>query len=433
MRSVLRFMTRSLLLVLVCGVGTALGASSAAERALVKRVQAQQDSSIALLEEIVNINSGTMNFAGVRRVADVLRPRFEALGFKVRWEDGAPFGRAGHLIAEHPGRGRHVLLIGHLDTVFEPSHPFQRFERVDAQTVRGPGTSDMKGGLVVALAALTALKETKALDGMHITVAMMGDEEDSGRPISLARASLVAAAKAADVAIGLENGADDPKTALTARRGYTGWQIDVKARSAHSSQIFTDEVGVGAIYELARILHSFYEELHGEELLTFNPGLIAGSTQLNFDPKTLHAETFGKDNIVAPVAVATGDLRTISSEQLERTKERMRKIVAASLPGASATIAFSDGGVPMPPTAGNRELLAMYDAVSRDLGFGPVTAVDPRRAGAADISYVADQVEMAIDGIGLLGHGNHTPDEVADLRTFPIQSQRLAVLLLRLE
>jgi glutamate carboxypeptidase len=433
MQFVLRSLrTVSILFVLLCGVGTALGAPSSAERALVKRVQAQQDSSIALLEEIVDINSGTMNFAGVRRVADVLRPRFEALGFKVRWEDGAAFGRAGHLIAEHPGRGRHVLLIGHLDTVFEPSHPFQRFERVDAQTVRGPGTSDMKGGLVVALAALTALKEMKALDGMHITMVMMGDEEDSGRPLALARAALVAAAKAADVAIGLENGADDPKTALTARRGYTGWQIDVKARSAHSSQIFTDEVGAGAIYELARILHTFYEELHGEELLTFNPGLIAGSTQLNFDPKVLHAETFGKDNIVAPVAVATGDLRTISSEQLERTKERMRKIVAASLPGASATITFSDGGVPMPPTEGNRKLLSMYDAVSRDLGFGPVTAVDPRRAGAADISYAADYVEMAIDGIGLLGHGNHTPDEVADLRTFPIQSQRLAVLLLRL-
>jgi len=432
MRSVLRLVTR-FLLVLVCGMGTALAAPSAAERALVKRVQAQQDSSIALLEEIVNINSGTMNFAGVRRVADVLRPRFEALGFTVRWENGAAFGRAGHLIAEHPGRGRHVLLIGHLDTVFEPNHPFQRFQRVDAQTVSGPGTSDMKGGLIVALAALTALKETKALDGMHITMLMIGDEEDSGRPIEAARASLVAAAKAADVAIGLENGADDPKTALTARRGYTGWQIDVKARSAHSSQIFTDEVGAGAIYELARILHTFYDELHGEELLTFNPGLIAGSTQLNFDPKVLHAETFGKDNIVAPVAVATGDLRTISTEQLERTKERMRKIVAASLPGAASTITFSDGGVPMPPSDGNRKLLSMYDAVSRDLGFGPVTAVDPRRAGAADISYAAPYVEMAIDGIGLLGHGNHTPDEVADLRTFPIQSERLAVLLLRLK
>ncbi len=428
----MRFVSALLCVVGVSAAGLASAAPSGAERAVVKRVEAQQEGSIALLEQLVNVNSGTMNFAGVRRVADLLRPHFEALGFEVRWEDGSAFGRAGHLIAERPGRGRHILLIGHLDTVFEPDHPFQRFERVDAQTVRGPGTSDMKGGLVVALAALTALKQSKALDGMHITMVMTGDEEDSGRPLERARASLVEAAKAADVAIGLENGADDPKTALTARRGYTGWQIDVKARSAHSSQIFTDEVGAGAIYELARILHTFYEEMHGEELLTFNPGLIAGSTQVQFDPKLLRAEASGKDNIVAPVAVATGDLRTISAEQLARAQERMRKIVAASLPHTSATITFRDSYPPMPPTEGNRKLLTMYDAVSRDLGFGAVSAVDPRRAGAADISYVAGHVEMAIDGIGLLGSGNHTPDEVADLRTFQIQAQRLAVLLLRL-
>ena len=97
------------------------------------------------------------------------------------------------------------------------------------------------------------------------------------------------------------------------------------------------------------------------------------------------------------------------------------------------TITFDDSGPPMPPTAGNRKLLEMYDAVSRDLGFGAMTAVDPRRAGAADISYAADYVEMALDGVGLLGSGNHTPDEVADLRTLQIQAQRLAVVLLRLE
>jgi glutamate carboxypeptidase len=407
---------------------------SAVEQTMIRTVDAEQERTVSMLETWVNQNSGSLNSPGVEAVGRMLRAELEPLGFRVEWIDMKRAGRAGHIVARHKanGRGKRMLLIGHLDTVFEPNHPFQRFERIDAQTARGPGTSDMKGGLVVALAALTALKEAEALDGMHITIVMTGDEEDSGRPLSLARASLVEAAKAADVAIGLENGADDPKTALTARRGYTGWQIDVKARSSHSSQVFSEQVGAGAIYELARILHTFYEELHGEELLTFNPGLIAGSTQLNFDPKNLRAETFGKDNIVAPIAVATGDLRTISPEQLERTKERMQKIVAASLPHASATITFRDGYPPMPPTDGNRKLLEIYDAVSRDLGFGAVTAVDPRRAGAADVSFVAHEVEMAIDGIGLLGRGNHTPDEVADLRTFQIQSQRLAVLLLRL-
>src|SRR5678815_5234217 len=121
MRSVQALVIQSVLLTL-CLAGTAIAKPSAAERALVKRVQAQEQSSIALLEQIVNVNSGTLNFAGVRQVADLLRPHFEALGFKVRWEDGAAFGRAGHLIAEHPGPGRHVLLIGHLDTAVSYTH-----------------------------------------------------------------------------------------------------------------------------------------------------------------------------------------------------------------------------------------------------------------------------------------------------------------------
>ena len=406
------------------------------EKALVASVQASEDRSIALLEQLVNVNSGSMNFAGVRKVGDMLRPQFEALGFKVRWIDGAPFSRAGHLIAERAGKnvgkGRHILLIGHMDTVFEPNHPFQRFERVSDDIARGPGTADMKGGIVVALAALDALKQANVLDHLHITVVLHGDEEESGQPLELARAALIDAAKAADIAIGLENAADNPATAVTARRGYTGWQIDVQAKSAHSSQIFSKDIGAGAIYEVSRILNAFYEQLRNEPNLTFNPGLVAASTQVQFQPEPLHAEASGKDNIVAPVAVATGDIRALTTQQVSTTKERMQKIVDAHLPGTTAKITFTDGYPPMAPTAGNRRLLALYDAVSRDLGFGPVTAVDPRAAGAADISFAADHVDMAIDGLGLLGGGSHTPEEFADLRTFQIQAQRLAVLLLRL-
>lgn len=413
----------------------AAGAANPTEKKLTGLVQAEQERSVALLEEVVNVNSGTMNFAGVRKVGDIFRARFEALGFSVRWVDGAPFARAGHLVAQHKsskGRGPHLLLIGHLDTVFEPNHPFQRFERVDANTARGPGTADMKGGIVVALAALSALKQTKALDELNITVVLHGDEEDSGAPLDLARKTLIDAAKAADIAIGLENAADNPATAVTARRGYTGWQIKTTAKSAHSSQIFADDTGAGAIYELARILDGFYQQVRGDQYVTFNPGLIAGSTQLKFQAEPLQAELSGKDNIIAPQAIATGDLRTLSTQQLEETKERMRKIVADHLPQTSSQIEFTDTYPPMAPTAGNRRLLSMYDAVSRDLGFGPVTEVNPRNAGAADVSFAADHVDMAIDGLGLLGGGAHTPQEFADLRTLQIQAQRLAVLLFRL-
>lgn len=402
------------------------------EESLVAFVKADEPRAITLLEEIVNVNSGTMNLVGVRKVGDMLRPRFDTLGFTTKWVDGAAFGRAGHLVAERKGKGPHVLLIGHIDTVFEPNHPFQRFERVDRNIARGPGAADMKGGIVVGLTALGALKQANALDDLHITVVLHGDEEDSGAPLELARATLIEAAQAADIAIGLENADDDPATAVTARRSSGRWQLKVAARSAHSSQIFMDDTGAGAIYEMARILNAFYEELRSEQYLTFNPGLVIGSTQVEYTPEPLSASASGKDNIIAPEAIASGDLRAITPQQIKQTQERMRKIVAAHLPHTTAEITFHDGYPPMAPSDGNRRLLSMYDHVSRDLGFGPVAAVDPRRAGAADVSFAADHVEMAIDGLGLLGGGSHTAEEYADLRTFQIQAQRLAVLLYRL-
>ncbi len=424
---------RTLAALFLCALVTsAFAAPSSTERALVARIEREQEAAVRLLEQAVNINSGTMNFAGVRAVGDLFEPHFKALGFATRWVDGAAFGRAGHLIAERKGRGPHVLLIGHLDTVFEPTSPFQKFERVDANIAKGPGTADMKGGIVVALAALRALHEAQLLDRLHLTVVLHGDEEDAGTPLDAARKDLIDAAVAADIAIGLENAADDPKAAVTGRRSSSRWEVQVKGETAHSSRIFGDEVGAGAGYELARILNAFYTELRGDEFLTFSPGLIVAGAQLDFQSEPLQAKASGKDNIVVPQARASGDLRALSIAQREQTKERMRKIVAANLPKTSAQIEFQDSYPPMTPTDGNKKLLALYDAVSRDLGYGPVAAVNPRRAGAADVSFAADHVTMAIDGLGLLGGNAHTPDEFADLRTLQIQAQRLAVLLTRL-
>jgi glutamate carboxypeptidase len=429
----MKFCDCCLIALALCAMNvTTFAAGSNVERAIVADVQRQQDASIRILEQAVNINSGTMNFAGVLAVAKAFEPKFVALGLTTEWVDGQPFGRAGHLIARHKGRGKHVLLIGHLDTVFEPTSPFQRFERVDANTARGPGVSDMKGGIVVALAALQALKTAGRLDDMNLTIVLHGDEEDSGAPIELARKDLLAAAEAADIAIGLENAADDPKTAVTGRRSSSRWELTVTGTTSHSSRIFSSDVGAGAAYELARILKGFYDELGHEDFLTLSPGLVVAGAQVEFQAEPLAAKTSGKDNIVVPQARASGDLRAISIAQRERAKERMKKIVGAHLPRTSAEIVFRDGYPPMTPTAGNKQLLGLYDEVSRDLGFGPVTSVDPRRAGAADVSFAADHVDMSIDGLGLLGGGAHTPSEFADLRNFQIQAQRLAVLLHRL-
>jgi glutamate carboxypeptidase len=130
--------------------------------------------------------------------------------------------------------------------------------------------------------------------------------------------------------------------------------------------------------------------------------------------------------------VVTGDMRTVSPEQLERTTKAMREIVTKHLPLTTAEISFDDGYPPMAPSDGNRRLLALYDRASRDLGSGPVEGVDPSRAGAADVSFVASIVPMKIDGIGLSGHDDHSDKETADLRMLPVQTKRAALLLHRL-
>jgi glutamate carboxypeptidase len=250
--------------------------------------------------------------------------------------------------------------------------------------------------------------------------------------LSAARDTLVSAAKEADLAIGFEDGPADPKLAVTARRGTIAWEVRVKGVAAHSSQIFRDDIGFGAVYELARILNTFREKMVGEAHLTFNPGVMLGGTTVEFNPVQVRGSAFGKSNVIAEQAVASGDLRGLSREQFEKARKTMTEIVGASLPHTSATIRFDEGYPPMAPTEGNAKLLAMYDQASRDLGFGAVTAVSPDRAGAADVAFVAEYVKTALDGVGLMGRDDHTVKETADLTTLPSQTKRMAVLLHRI-
>jgi glutamate carboxypeptidase len=407
-------------------------ALSSTERALVKAVDAHNADALALLIKLVNINSGTMNFAGVRQVADVLAAQLDSLGFRTRWVDGAAFHRAGHLVAEHSGPGPKLLLIGHLDTVFEPDNPFQKFQRLDDSTAKGPGVIDMKGGDVIIVAALRALKDARALDRMNITIVFDGDEEESGTPLELSRATLRDAAKGAAAALGFEDGSGDPKTAMTSRRGAGSWALTVTGTPSHSGQIFTPDVGAGAVFEGSRVLNEFYTKLGHEQYLTFNPGVALGGTAVTLDSTGTVGTAEGKDNVVAAHMRVTGDLRTISPEQFERAEKTMKQIVATSLPGTHSEITFETGYPPMAPTEGNAKLLAIYDKASRDLGTGGVVAVDPAKAGAADISFVANLVPMSIDALGLSGHDDHTDKETADLRTLPVKTKRTAVFLLRL-
>jgi glutamate carboxypeptidase len=405
---------------------------SRVERRLASIIDAQNAEAQALLERVVNINSGTHNLAGVREVGRIFEEQLGQLGFRTRWVDGKSFERAGHLVADHPAPGPRILLIGHLDTVFDSDSPFQKFERLRGNEARGPGIIDMKGGDVILVAALKALSSAVLLKRLNVVVVMTGDEEDSGRPLSEARAALVAAAKGAEFAIGFEDGDGDPHHAVTARRGSTSWRISVQGEPAHSSQIFREDVGAGAIFEAARILDAFRAQLAGEAHLTFNPGTILGGTKVDLDAAQGRGSASGKGNIIAARAEISGDLRALSREQFDSAQRRMQEIVEASLPHTRARIDFDEGYPPLAPSPGNDELLGLYDRVSLDLGFGAVTAVSPDKAGAADVAFVAEEVPKILDGVGLRGRDGHTPGEMADLSTLSIQTKRAAVLLYRL-
>ena len=404
------------------------------ERQIAAWVDANVEDSINLLAETVNIGSGTMNHDGVREVGRVMRREFDALGFETEWIDMPPdVKRAGHLFARKTGTGAaKLLLIGHLDTVFEADDDFQSFSR-DGDTAYGPGVEDMKSGNVVIVYALKALREIGALDGISIVVAYTGDEEKAGQPLSISRKHLIEAAQWADVALGFESAITDDEAdwATIARRSSSSWKLEVSGTQAHSSGIFGDDVGAGAIFEASRILNQFYEDVRGEEHLTFNAGTIQGGTDVEYNGQQNRGRTFGKTNVVPRTVIVHGGIRTISQAQLERAREMMRQIVANHLPQTSATIEFEDRYPPMSPTVGNQRLQAMLSDINQALGRGPMPALDPSKRGAADISFAAPYAD-SLAGLGALGEGGHTPDESLDLTSLPLAIKRAAILIYRI-
>jgi glutamate carboxypeptidase len=399
------------------------------ERRIQTAIAASAVDQIGYLQRVVDIPSNTLDLDGVRRVGAVFAASLDSLGFATHWASVPDsMQRAGHLVATHTGRpGRvRVLLIGHLDTVVRPDGA--NFARQDSMA-RGVGSEDMKGGDVIILYALKALRAAGALKDLNIAVVFTGDEEYAGLPLTGARAALIDAARGSDVALAFEGG--NRSDATVARRGASSWRLTVTGRQAHSAGVFGPGTGYGAIYELARILDAFREQLAGEQYLTFNVATVLGGTDVTFDTVAISGTAASKLNIVPRLAVATGDLRFITEEQKERTRARMRAIVAQHLPGTDATISFEDAYPAMSPTPGNARLLAIYDSASRDLGYGPVAALDPGRRGAGDVSFTAPFID-GLDGLGALGRGAHTPDEWVNLPSLTMQTERAALLLLRL-
>jgi glutamate carboxypeptidase len=402
------------------------------EKKIVKNIEQNNAEAISFLEKVVNINSGTLNLKGIEKVGKEFATAFEEIGFESTWIPmPEEMNRAGHLFAEIKGsKGKKLLLIGHLDTVFEEDSPFQTFEMVNDSIAHAPGGNDMKGGDVIVLYALKALKENGLLKDAQIIVAFTGDEESTGDPLEESRKDLIAAAKRSDIALGFETSTGF-NYATVARRGSSDWKVVVEGKRAHSSGIFSENTGAGAIFEMSRILNGFYTDVKGEDLLTFNPGTLLGGTFVEFDEMTSKGAVFGKTNVVAQKAEVRGGLRFISEEQKERARDKMRAVVAENLPHTSATVTFTDSYPAMQPTRGNEALLAKLNIVSQDLKQGEVIAYDPGKRGAADTSFVAEYVDC-LDGLGTMGNAAHTPEETVNLNTIEALTKRTALLIYRL-
>jgi glutamate carboxypeptidase len=404
---------------------------SSEERKIVTHIRQNMPQTLQLLENIVNVNSGTLNTEGVKKVGAILREQFDRTGFTTEWVSlPDSLQRAGHLVASRKGKnGKKLFLIGHLDTVFEPDMPANPYKKLNDSTATGQGVNDMKGGDVIILAALQALNSIGALNDATITAYLAGDEERAGQPTAVSRADFIERAKQADVALAFET-AQSFSTVATARRGSSGWLLTVTGKQAHSSGVFNNNYG--SIYEAARIVNEFRQQLAREKYLTFNPGLFVGGSEVLFDKSKSQANVSGKTNIISPLTVVQGDLRFLTETQKEAARAKMLRIATTNnLAATKATITFENGIPAMEPTEGNKKLLQMLDKTSTDLGLGPTKAGDPGSRGAGDISYVAKYVDC-LDGLGASGKGAHAPGETINLKEFPQLIERAAIFIYRL-
>jgi len=405
---------------------------SKVEKTIQTYVNKHTEEAINLIEKVVNINSGTLNIDGNKAVGEIFQTELDQLGFTTYWVTyPETVKRSGHLFAEmRGGKGKKIVLIGHLDTVFEPDHSFQKFTR-DGEIAYGPGVADMKAGDVSMIYIIKALDHIGVLKDLNLTLVFIGDEEKTGGPPSVVRKELIEAGKWANIGLGFE-GAHGMNTGTIARRSSSSWILTTTGIQGHSSQIFKDKLGYGAIFEAARIVNAFREELVGEEYLSFNPGVFVGGTDVKYDPVTARGKTFGKTNVVSQDVTVHGGIRTISTEQLDNAMARMNEITSRNLPGTTAQIEFKKSYPPMAPTKANYALLDKLESVNIDLGYGKMEPLDPGKRGAADISFVAPHVDASLAGMGPDGFGEHSDKEGLDLTSFPKTTSRAAILIYRL-
>jgi glutamate carboxypeptidase len=397
--------------ILALAAGAAAAAPKPAKDAKVwAAAEAARAEQLKLLEQVVNIDSGTGDAEGGRKVAAVLIPRLKALGMSVKTVKAEADGLPENTVATLTGTGKgRILIIAHLDTVFGPGTVARWPFRIDGDRATGPGVSDEKGGVVEAVTALSILHDLGFKDFKQITL-LIETSEERGSPGT--RALIDRLIKDADVELNMEPG--DPPDAVTVwRKGSTVITIDVKGRAAHAGVAPQD--GRNAAEELIHQLKAVEAYPKTGDGLTLNLTLLSAGARNNIIPEDASATFSLRVRDQADVEKVIGTMETAAKTTvIPDTKVAVSRAVSfPPLPNNAATDAL----------AGRAE--AIYAGLGRTLGRGG-------NGGASESALAAEQGVPALDGLGPVGGGFHSEKEFLDLTTLTPRLYLLTKLIMDL-
>ncbi len=383
-------------------------------RDLARRLERRYDEYVEALREMVSIDCGSFTPEGVNAVADLCQRRFEEAGWKVeriphRPTEGEP--QLGDLLIgrlESTG-SRRLLLIGHMDTVFDPGTVAERPFRIEDGRARGPGVSDMKGGLLAGFFAVEALLEA-GFEGFGRITYVCNPDEEIGSPFSRTYIQELARTEA-DAAFVLESARANGDI-VSARKGVSDYRIEIVGRAAHAG--VEPEKGRSAILEAAHRVIAL-QGLNGRWLgVTVNVGVIRGGTRPNVVPERCELHV---------------DVRSPAEETLAAAEAEVERVARETVvPDVSVRVEGHGWHRPMEKTEGTARLVALAKEVAAELGF---EVRDAATGGASDANTTAAAGVPTLDGLGPVGGDDHSPAEWLDLTSVVPRTALLAGLLAR--
>lgn len=361
-----------------------------------------------LLAALVNIQSSTGNKPGVDRVCRALRLEMETMGFSCQTIAQTDYGD--HLVARYPGTDpekKPVLITGHMDTVFPADTDFTSYSEDDTRCY-GPGTADMKAGLVVGIFAIKALIDTRCADIPPIVFVFNADEE-IGSPSS--RRLILDLARESSMGLVLEAGGPAGEI-VVARKGNLSVQIEVTGEAGHAAFAGADKAS--AILELAHKTIAI-EALHRpDQGVSANVGLVTGGIG---------------PNTVASHARAAVDFRfTTDGDKIHLTQALDQIMAASVIPGTRTTMTWISQRPAMPETPTGMALFTQIQSISKQLG---ISVIPEWRQGVSDANIIAQAGIPVIDGLGPIGGNDHSPEEYIIKQSLMDRARLFAQILIR--